>query len=406
MAFLSLAVLYLNVHARAASSGAGGCGNFIDAVALVEDGDIVTPMVPPRNSEGAVISKNIIIQGGWSPPQNGCDVANQVFTTTADMLTAGFTFDAPGARSGLFFFDQPVLTIDPQVNNLTIQHISFEQQGTLTQKGGGISGVINNGAVVRFENIVFTNSTTLSQGGGLYLEVRGGSRLVISDSLFYGNKSGSGGGFEIRVYDNSKVIIHNTQVISNEATTGNGGGGLILIDTGVVTITDSVFKSNLAFQSLSGQASGPNGLTIQSLGSGPAKVTLLNSDVQDGIRKLGNGLIVFDKQVLLPYLGKNWPPRSFISGITLNGSTYVVNFQTYGFTPQLPGQHVHFFFNTVPPANAGVPGPGPWQVYGGSSPFTGYTTADRPVGATQLCILVANPDHSVQLGTGNCYPLP
>jgi hypothetical protein len=67
---------------------------------------------------------------------------------------------------------------------------------------------------------------------------------------------------------------------------------------------------------------------------------------------------------------------------------------------------VHFFFNTVSPEQAGVPGSGPWILYGGASPFTGYGVGDRPGGATQMCILVANPDHSVQLGTGNCVDLP
>jgi hypothetical protein len=72
----------------------------------------------------------------------------------------------------------------------------------------------------------------------------------------------------------------------------------------------------------------------------------------------------------------------------------------------MPGQHVHFFFNTVPPAQAGVPGSGPWYAYGGSSPFIGYGIADRPPAATQMCILVANPDHSVIQNTGNCFNLP
>lgn len=53
-----------------------------------------------------------------------------------------------------------------------------------------------------------------------------------------------------------------------------------------------------------------------------------------------------------------------------------------------------------------MPGAGPWFVYGGGSPFTGYGTSDRPAAATELCILVANPDHSVIQGTGNCFPLP
>ncbi len=95
-----------------------------------------------------------------------------------------------------------------------------------------------------------------------------------------------------------------------------------------------------------------------------------------------------------------------INNITISGSQYEISFTTTNYTPQLPGTHVHFFFNTVAEDQAGSPGSGPWKVYGGSSPFTGYGPSDKPVGATQLCILVANPDHSIQPGSGNCYDLP
>jgi hypothetical protein len=40
------------------------------------------------------------------------------------------------------------------------------------------------------------------------------------------------------------------------------------------------------------------------------------------------------------------------------------------------------------------------------NPFTGYGPGDRPSGATQMCILVANPNHSIVLSSGNCVPLP
>lgn len=100
-------------------------------------------------------------------------------------------------------------------------------------------------------------------------------------------------------------------------------------------------------------------------------------------------------------------PYARINSITINSDNrYVVDYETFGYTEGLPGQHVHFFFNTVDPANAGVPGSGPWILYGGPRPFTGYGLAERPAGATQLCILVANADHSIQLGSGNCFDLP
>lgn len=78
----------------------------------------------------------------------------------------------------------------------------------------------------------------------------------------------------------------------------------------------------------------------------------------------------------------------------------------------VPGQHIHFFFDSVPPEEAGAPGSGPWQIYPtgpgepNGSPFTLYTIDQRPDGATQMCILVANEDHSVNQGTGNCADLP
>ena len=95
-----------------------------------------------------------------------------------------------------------------------------------------------------------------------------------------------------------------------------------------------------------------------------------------------------------------------LTAISVAGDSYSISYQTNGFTAQLPGQHLHFFFNTVPTSNAGVPGTGPWWIYATPSPYTGVKLSDRPSGATQLCVLVANADHSVQPGTGNCFPLP
>jgi serine/threonine-protein kinase len=97
-----------------------------------------------------------------------------------------------------------------------------------------------------------------------------------------------------------------------------------------------------------------------------------------------------------------------IDAISVDSYTnrYVVEYATYADTEQLPGVHVHFFFDTVAPENAGLPGSVPWIVYGGPRPFTGYALADRPRRASQLCALVANEDHSFQPGSGNCVALP
>ncbi len=95
-----------------------------------------------------------------------------------------------------------------------------------------------------------------------------------------------------------------------------------------------------------------------------------------------------------------------ITAITVKSGVYVVTYEVFGYKQKLPGMHVHFFFDTVPPKQAGMPGAGPWYVYGGPIPFRGYKVSDRPAKATQMCILVANPDHSVIQDTGNCVDLP
>ncbi|MBI5932310.1 MAG: protein kinase [Chloroflexi bacterium] len=95
-----------------------------------------------------------------------------------------------------------------------------------------------------------------------------------------------------------------------------------------------------------------------------------------------------------------------ITNITLNGNQYVVEYETYGFTEQLPGMHIHFFFNTVTPEQAGSPGSGPWILYGGPRPFTKYDVGNKPSAATQMCALVANANHSIILESGNCVYLP
>ncbi len=99
-------------------------------------------------------------------------------------------------------------------------------------------------------------------------------------------------------------------------------------------------------------------------------------------------------------------PYVVITGIRVEGNIYAVDYEVHNFSE---GLHVHIFFNTVPPEQAGSPGSGPWKLtWGayGNPPFTQYSIASRPPNATQMCALVANPNHSVQQNTGNCVDLP
>jgi hypothetical protein len=98
-----------------------------------------------------------------------------------------------------------------------------------------------------------------------------------------------------------------------------------------------------------------------------------------------------------------------IKGITVSGGRYVVDYEVFDITQDNDphnGTHVHFFYNTVKPQNAGTPGRGPWELYDGPIPFRVYKVADKPRGATKICVLVARKDHSVIQDTGNCVAIP
>jgi serine/threonine protein kinase len=99
-------------------------------------------------------------------------------------------------------------------------------------------------------------------------------------------------------------------------------------------------------------------------------------------------------------------PYVRINDIRVDNGYYVVEYETFEYQEVLPGMHVHFFFDTVSQENAGSPGSGPWKLYGGPRPFTQYRVIDRPANAAQMCALVANPNHSIQYNSGNCFDLP
>jgi hypothetical protein len=112
----------------------------------------------------------------------------------------------------------------------------------------------------------------------------------------------------------------------------------------------------------------------------------------------------------IPYTPTPETPYVVITGITLDSSYYyVVDYEVHNYPSDSPQMHVHMFFNTVPPEQAGSPGSGPWKLtYGpyGDPPFKQYAESNKPSGATQMCALVANPNHTVQANSGNCMDLP
>jgi hypothetical protein len=110
-----------------------------------------------------------------------------------------------------------------------------------------------------------------------------------------------------------------------------------------------------------------------------------------------------------------------ITGIRLEGDHYEADYSVVSFDPITPDHggtaddhHVHFFFDTTPPEQAGTNSEirGPWVVWDrsdgdGALLFDEATVAGaQEAGASQLCVLVADASHGVEQGTGNCVDLP
>lgn len=96
-----------------------------------------------------------------------------------------------------------------------------------------------------------------------------------------------------------------------------------------------------------------------------------------------------------------------ITNIGVADGRYIVDYETFGYIEQLPGLHVHFYWNDIAEFEAGMgPYEEEWYVWGGPRPFDGYLVGDRSAEATEMCAVVANPDHTIITRTGNCMPLP
>lgn len=507
----TLLLLWSQARAGLFSGGAGGCGDFAQAIELAEDGDVVAQMIPAKDSGDAVITKNLRLSGGWAPTEN-CTEANQFFSETVDFLDYGFTYNAPYSRTVLnnnnsvLQIGDPDSPYFPHLDTLIVEHFELQNFGE-PNEGGGVRGVIDDGAEVLLDNIHFYQNDALQHGGGLSMTLRGGSHLRIEDSIlemngantqnggglfvnlygssrltisgtdFLSNQAVRSGGFEIHLYEDSELVIRNALFDDNLARiiNENAGGGSIYVHSGRVLIENSAFSYNSAgtfggglyleiddgaveianstFHHNDADASGGStggavyalldggeltikhstfrdnvagvdagGLYVESIGYDPATVTLVNTtfsgNTPDDLKLVqsGSGTLYtnsLQEIVHLPAVLNNVTgdaPTAQITEITLDEENrYVVAFEADNFVPDTSSLHVHFFFDTVAPEDAGAPGSGPWILYGGPSPFTGYTFAERPFGpdgAEQMCILVAEADHSVRLGAGNCVKLP
>lgn len=296
MVVVSLAVLVLNAEAKRSRGGPGCGGDLVGLLASSENGDVIEVLVGPNpwdpngfDPNEALITKNVTIEGGWQLVTGTC--------VSSD--TSGAAFVWPSQRSIIGDSGDPlsIIKIDPQMVSATLRYLDIVQSTGGVAQGGGIGGVISNGGRLLLDNVLIRDSGANS-GGGLYLEVRGNSQLILSGTQFISNLAqDTGGGFEIHVFDNSHVTIRNSQVSTNTATNGNGGGGRIVIHSGFVTIAGSSFFNNNA------NGSGKD-LLVESAGSGPAYLTLQGNVFSSGLQISGT-VTVLDKQIFLPTVLKN-----------------------------------------------------------------------------------------------------
>jgi hypothetical protein len=103
----------------------------------------------------------------------------------------------------------------------------------------------------------------------------------------------------------------------------------------------------------------------------------------------------------------------FIDEITREGDVFVTRYSTVGYVPDMQGgsdsRHVHFYFDTLPVDQAGIPAPPNWVAYDTDEDgnlIYRFEASTVPSGATKLCASVANVNHGLDDHLQHCVALP
>ena len=166
------------------------------------------------------------------------------------------------------------------------------------------------------------------------------------------------------------------------------GGSLVLIDRAIVKVVDQI-----------------------AVGSDSIGLEVLDNQVwvatADG---------VIEVRVLEVGEPDGWASAEIVD-ISLESGRYIPTFES-NFTPDIGGdRHVHLFWNTVTPVNAGNPGAGPWVLWDTPQRVDDalFDASNRPSGATAICILITTASHEIadvdgdglaDYDTGNCALVP
>ena len=188
------------------------------------------------------------------PAVNAANIADQTFenqTTSASGGALTLNKDNANTISGSTFKKNTaavkggavVIEKDTVITKSTFD--SNSQTSTATDTAGG--AVYIDGAKVEISGSSFTQNTGFLGGA---VNVRNGSTLSITDSVFSGN-SANGFGGAISDYEDKKGAVQNELISINRTVFKNnrdskGGGALHVVNTKAIDITDSEFSGNFS----------------------------------------------------------------------------------------------------------------------------------------------------------------
>jgi predicted outer membrane repeat protein len=247
--------------------------SFKKACAIAQPGDIihVSGIInlsdEVSNVTGLPIVKDLTIQG-----------------TTKE--TDGF--DGQGKTRLFSIKDRSVVTL----SNLTLKNGASDEPNT---HGGAL--VITNNAVVKGDNLLFTDNHATGTGGAIQIASTKGIQL--KNCTFYKNEASRGGAIGITDSGNEEVVflLENCAFISNKAIApaGIGGGSAIHSMLGVNAINNTVNIVNSTFaQNAAADANG--GAVYFHTAKSPGIVNIVNSTITKNTseaKSVNNGAGIF-----------------------------------------------------------------------------------------------------------------
>jgi hypothetical protein len=246
-----------DAHLRAALAG-GGTVTFVcsGTITLSNTITIAADTTIDGSGQTVIMSGNHVVRvfrvdPGWTLNLHGLDIVDgtaslggAIYVNTGAVNVSDCAFS--GHSGGAIVNDSGTLIVSQSAFSANdgrgISNNGSEARLTVSDSlfsGNSGGGIFNYGidAMAIVTTSTFVNNATTGDGGGIYNEW--GGILTVSDSIFSSNIAGQGGG--IHSYGN--VTVSNCTFSGNSA--GNGGGGITSFDS-LLTVYNSTFFGNAA----------------------------------------------------------------------------------------------------------------------------------------------------------------